>query len=94
MAEVADRMFAAGTRNVVLMSGRGAPEAQRAEGLLADLAYTHDATWGAVRCAFLMQNFDEGFFAESSRWANLRFRLTWSENHSSMPRTWPMSPLP
>ena len=64
VAEVADRMFAAGTRNIVLMSGRGAPEAQRAEGLLADLASTHDATWGAVRCAFLMQNFDEGFFAE------------------------------
>ena len=73
VAEVADRMFAAGTRNIVLMSGRGAPEAQRAEGLLADLASTHDATWGAVRCAFLMQNFDEGFFAELIALGEIQF---------------------
>ena len=73
VAEVADRMFAAGTRNVVLMSGRGAPEAQRAEGLLADLAFTHDATWSAVRSAFLMQNFDEGFLAESIALGEFQF---------------------
>lgn len=60
--EVAERLARAGVRRIVLLSGRGEPEAQRAERLLADVAEQYGAAWGVVRCAFFMQGFDESLF--------------------------------
>jgi uncharacterized protein YbjT (DUF2867 family) len=65
VVEVARRVLDSGTRRLILLSGRGEPEAQRAEDLVVDLATAHGAEWGVARCAFFMQNFDEGVFAES-----------------------------
>jgi uncharacterized protein YbjT (DUF2867 family) len=64
VAEVVERMARSGVRRIVLLSGRGEPEAQRTEQLLAEIAERHGAEWGVVRCAFFMQNFDESLFAE------------------------------
>ncbi len=49
-----------GCRRLVLLSGRGEEEAQRAEQALADSG----ADWTVVRCSWFMQNFTESFFAE------------------------------
>jgi uncharacterized protein YbjT (DUF2867 family) len=50
-----------GTRRLVLLSGRGEEEAQRAEQILQDSG----ADWTIVRCSWFMQNFSESFFLES-----------------------------
>jgi uncharacterized protein YbjT (DUF2867 family) len=62
VADVVDRLLRAGVRRVVLLSGRGEPEAQRAEQLVAEAAQRYGAEWGVVRCAFFMQGFDESLF--------------------------------
>jgi len=49
-----------GTRRLVLLSGRGEEEAERAEQAL--MASGADAT--IMRCSWFMQNFDESYFAE------------------------------
>jgi uncharacterized protein YbjT (DUF2867 family) len=73
VADVAHRLLASGTRRVVLLSGRGEPGAQRAEELLQKLARDHQASWAVVRCAFFMQNFSEGTFAEPLAAGELAF---------------------
>jgi len=73
VAEVARRVLASGTKRLVLLSGRGEPEAQRAERLVADLAADHGAEWAVVRCAFFMQNFSEGFVAGALAAGHLAF---------------------
>jgi uncharacterized protein YbjT (DUF2867 family) len=50
-----------GVRRLVLLSGRGEDEAQRAERALQDSG----ADWTVVRCSWFAQNFSEGAFAES-----------------------------
>jgi uncharacterized protein YbjT (DUF2867 family) len=50
-----------GTRRLVLLSGRGEVEAQRAEQMLQNSG----ADWTIVRCSWFMQNFSESFFLES-----------------------------
>jgi uncharacterized protein YbjT (DUF2867 family) len=50
-----------GTRRLVLLSGRGEAEAQRAEQILQDSG----ADWTIVRCSWFMQNFSESFFLDS-----------------------------
>jgi uncharacterized protein YbjT (DUF2867 family) len=57
LAEVA---LAAGTRRLVLLSGRGEEEAQRAEQALI----ASGADWTIVRCSWFMQNFSESYFAD------------------------------
>lgn len=49
-----------GVRRLVLLSGRGEEEAQRAEALVR----AADVAWTVVRCAWFAQNFSESFFAE------------------------------
>jgi uncharacterized protein YbjT (DUF2867 family) len=49
-----------GIRRLVLLSGRGEAEAQRAEQMLKDSG----ADWTIVRCSWFMQNFSESFFLE------------------------------
>jgi uncharacterized protein YbjT (DUF2867 family) len=50
----------AGVRRLVLLSGRGETEAQRAEQLVAEVFPRRTV----VRCAFFAQNFDESFLLE------------------------------
>ena len=73
VAEVVERMARSGVRRFVLLSGRGEPEAQRAEEKLAEVAERFGVDWGVVRCAFFMQNFDESLFAPSLEAGHLAF---------------------
>jgi uncharacterized protein YbjT (DUF2867 family) len=57
---LAERAIAAGTRRLVLLSGRGEHEAERAEHALR----ASGAEWTIVRCSWFMQNFSESYFAE------------------------------
>ncbi|TIN52676.1 MAG: NmrA family transcriptional regulator, partial [Mesorhizobium sp.] len=50
-----------GVTRLVLLSGRGETEAQRAEEMLK----ASGADWTILRCAWFSQNFSEGFFTES-----------------------------
>jgi uncharacterized protein YbjT (DUF2867 family) len=56
----AEQALASGTRRLVLLSGRGEEEAQRAEQVLQESG----AEWTIVRCSWFNQNFDEGNFTE------------------------------
>lgn len=49
-----------GVRRLVLLSGRGEPEAQRAE----ELVQASGADWTILRCAWFAQNFSESFLFE------------------------------
>jgi len=53
--------LASGVRRLVLLSGRGEHEAQRAEQILQQSG----ADWTIVRCSWFMQNFSESVFLES-----------------------------
>ncbi|MCU1644767.1 MAG: dehydrogenase (quinone) [Nocardia sp.] len=50
----------AGVRRLVLLSGRGEPEALECEAIVRDSGLE----WTVVRCAFFAQNFSEGAFAD------------------------------
>lgn len=52
--------LAQGVRRIVLLSGRGEPEAEAAEQALM----ASGADWTILRCAWFMQNFSESFMAE------------------------------
>lgn len=54
------RAIEAGVQKLVLLSGRGEEEAERAEQMLK----VFDTDWTILRCSFFSQNFDEGFFLE------------------------------
>ena len=60
IAELAATALAGGTRRLVLLSGRGEAEAQRAERALAESG----AEWTVVRCSWFMQNFSEDFLLD------------------------------
>ncbi|MGX6446898.1 NmrA family NAD(P)-binding protein [Patulibacter sp. S7RM1-6] len=55
----ARRAARAGVERLVLLSGRGEPEAQRAEAAVADAGIP----WTVVRSSWFLQNFSEGAFA-------------------------------
>jgi uncharacterized protein YbjT (DUF2867 family) len=59
----AEQAVAAGVRRLVLLSGRGEEEAQRAEELVARTG----AELTVVRCTWFSQNFSEGLFADGIR---------------------------
>ena len=61
IAGVAREALGARARRIVLLSGRGEEEAQRAERVLQGLA---GVEWTIVRCSWFSQNFSEGAFAE------------------------------
>jgi len=50
----------AGVDKLVLLSGRGEPEAERAEQMLKEC----DVDWTILRCSFFSQNFSENFFLD------------------------------
>ena len=60
IAALAEQAIASGTRRLVLLSGRGEEEAQRAERALRESG----AEWTVVRASWFMQNFSESFFLE------------------------------
>ena len=60
IAAFAELAVSSGTRRLVLLSGRGEEEAQRAERALQ----ASGAEWTVLRCSWFMQNFSESFFAE------------------------------
>src|ERR671914_927596 len=53
-----------GVRRLVLLSGRGEEEAQRAEVALREVGDEAGVEWTIVRCAWFMQNFDENYLLE------------------------------
>jgi uncharacterized protein YbjT (DUF2867 family) len=55
-----DLAVASGVRRLVLLSGRGEAEAQRAE----EVVQRAGAEWTIVRCSWFMQNFSENFLVE------------------------------
>jgi uncharacterized protein YbjT (DUF2867 family) len=56
-----EQALASGTRRLVLLSGRGEEEAQRAEEVLRESG----AEWTVLRCSWFNQNFSEGSFLEA-----------------------------
>jgi uncharacterized protein YbjT (DUF2867 family) len=60
VAGLAETALAAGCRRLVLLSGRGEPEAQTAERVLQ----ASGADWTIVRCSWFNQNFSESYFRE------------------------------
>jgi uncharacterized protein YbjT (DUF2867 family) len=60
VTELAATALKQGVRRLVLLSGRGEEEAQRAERAVRDSG----ADWTIVRCSWFNQNFSEGVFAE------------------------------
>lgn len=50
-----------GTKRLVLLSGRGEPEAQRAE----QAVIASGADWTVLRCSWFMQNFSESFLLDA-----------------------------
>jgi uncharacterized protein YbjT (DUF2867 family) len=52
-----------GIERIVLLSGRGEPEAEAAEEALKQSG----ADWTILRCSWFAQNFDEGFFLDGIR---------------------------
>jgi uncharacterized protein YbjT (DUF2867 family) len=63
IAAFTELALAQGTRRLVLLSGRGEPEAQRAERALQDSG----AEWTIVRCSWFMQNFSESYLLDPIR---------------------------
>jgi uncharacterized protein YbjT (DUF2867 family) len=56
-----EQALQSGTRRLVLLSGRGEEEAQRAERVLQDSG----ADWTIVRCSWFSQNFSESYILDS-----------------------------
>lgn len=63
IAAFAEHALASGVRRLVLLSGRGEHEAQRAEQALQ----TSGADWTILRCSWFMQNFSESVFLDGVR---------------------------
>ena len=61
IGELSELAVRSGVRRLVLLSGRGEEEAQRAEAALQ----RSGADWTVVRCSWFAQNFSEGAFAEA-----------------------------
>ena len=62
IAALAEAALGSGTRRLVLLSGRGEEEAQRAEQALQASGVPE---WTIVRCSWFNQNFSEGYFLDS-----------------------------
>ena len=62
VGEFTEQAVAAGVRRLVLVSGRGEPEAQRSERVLAQAA--DGAEWTVVRASWFNQNFNEGYLLD------------------------------
>ena len=65
VAALTRRAVEHGVRRLVLLSGRGEPAAQEAEGLFA--AAAEPAEWTVLRASWFSQDFSETFLAEGTR---------------------------
>ncbi len=65
VAELTRLAVAGGARRVVLLSGRGEPEAQEAERRVRAVAEAAGAEWAVVRAAWFVQNLTEGAFRDA-----------------------------
>jgi uncharacterized protein YbjT (DUF2867 family) len=72
IAAFAETALSVGTRRLVLLSGRGEPEAQAAEQALQ----ASGADWTIVRCSWFCQNFSESFFQEPIQAGELALPVT------------------
>ena len=79
----AEQAVAAGVRRIVLLSGRGEEEAERAERAVM----ASGADWTIVRCAWFHQNFSEGHFLEPLLDGEPRCRSTACASRSSTSTT-------
>jgi uncharacterized protein YbjT (DUF2867 family) len=61
VAALSELAVAQGVRRLVLLSGRGEEEAQRAERAVQDSG----AEWTVVRCSWFSQNFSEGYMLDA-----------------------------
>lgn len=73
---------------LVLLSGRGEPEAQAAE----DELMRSEAEWTVVRASWFAQNFSESLFAPGIMSGEVHLPLTRCGSRSSTLTTSPMSP--
>ena len=88
IAELAATALREGAGRLVLLSGRGEVEAQRAEAALA----ASGAEWTVVRCSWFMQNFSEELLARAAaRAASSRCPPATCRCRSSTPTTSPTS---
>ncbi|WP_223623708.1 NmrA family transcriptional regulator [Microbacterium sp. EST19A] len=55
-----DRLITGGVQRIVLLSGRGEPEAADAE----DIVIASGVEWGVVRCSWFFQNFTESYLRD------------------------------
>jgi uncharacterized protein YbjT (DUF2867 family) len=60
----AETAVGTGVRRLVILSGQGEKEAERAEQALREVGDEAGVEWTIVRCAWFMQNFDEGYLLE------------------------------
>ncbi len=72
-----------GVSRLVLLSGRGEHEAQRAEEMLK----ASGADWTILRCAWFSQNFSEGFLVEPLLAGEVALPVGLSASPLSMPTT-------
>ena len=77
-----------GVRRLVLLSGRGEEEAQRAERAVQETG----ADLTVVRCAWFMQNFSEDYLVDPILGGEVVLRPATSPSRSSTPKTSPTSP--
>lgn len=61
IAEITRRLVERGVRRVVLLSGRGEPEAVEAENIVA----ASGIEWTILRCSWFNQNFSEGYLLDA-----------------------------
>jgi uncharacterized protein YbjT (DUF2867 family) len=64
VGSLADLAVEAGVRRLVLLSGRGEEEAQRAERVVQEVSEKGSAEWTVVRCSWFSQNFSENYLLE------------------------------
>ena len=81
---------AAGVSRIVLLSGRGEQEAERAE----DVVKASGLEWTVVRAAWFNQNFSEGSFADDVASGTVALPMATCSSRSSMPTTSPTSRWP
>ena len=60
----AELAVGSGVRRLVLLSGRGEEEAQRAERVVQEVSEKAGAEWTIVRCSWFSQNFSENYLLE------------------------------
>jgi uncharacterized protein YbjT (DUF2867 family) len=88
VAEFTQQAAAQGVARVVLLSGRGEPEAEAAERLVQD----GPLPWTILRCSWFAQNFSEAFLLDPVLGGEVALPSMASPSHSSTATISPRSP--